>query len=41
MGTLLSGGSILAAILAGTVILFSPCCIVFPLPSYMAAGVKK
>lgn len=41
MGTLLSGGSILAAFFAGAVALFSPCCIVFLLPSYMAAGVKN
>jgi cytochrome c-type biogenesis protein len=41
VGTLLSGGSILAAFFAGAVALFSPCCIVFLLPSYMAAGVKN
>jgi len=41
MGTLLSGASILAAFFAGAVALFSPCCIVFLLPSYMAAGVKN
>jgi cytochrome c-type biogenesis protein len=41
MGGLLTGGSILAAFFAGTVALFSPCCIVFLLPSYMAAGVKN
>lgn len=41
MGGLLAGGSILAAFLGGAVALFSPCCIVFLLPSYMAAGVKN
>ena len=41
MSTLLSGGSILAAFFAGALALFSPCCIVFLLPSYMAAGVKN
>ena len=41
MGELLSGGSILAAFFGGAVALFSPCCIVFLLPSYMAAGVKN
>jgi len=41
VGALLSGGSILAAFFAGAVALFSPCCIVFLLPSYMAAGVKN
>jgi len=41
VGTLLSGGSILAAFFAGAVALFSPCCIVFLLPSYMAVGVKN
>jgi cytochrome c-type biogenesis protein len=41
VGTLLSGGSILAAFFGGAVALFSPCCIVFLLPSYMAAGVKN
>lgn len=41
MGGLLSGGSILAAFFGGAVALFSPCCIVFLLPSYMAAGVKN
>jgi cytochrome c-type biogenesis protein len=41
VGELLSGGSILAAFFGGAVALFSPCCIVFLLPSYMAAGVKN
>lgn len=41
MGGLLAGGSILAAFFGGAVALFSPCCIVFLLPSYMAAGVKN
>lgn len=37
---LLAGGSILAAFFAGSVALFSPCCIVFLLPSYLASAVK-
>jgi cytochrome c-type biogenesis protein len=41
VGGLLAGGSILAAFFGGAVALFSPCCIVFLLPSYMAAGVKN
>ncbi|MDP9302300.1 MAG: cytochrome c biogenesis CcdA family protein, partial [Actinomycetota bacterium] len=41
MGGLLSGGSILAAFFGGAVALFSPCCIIFLLPSYMATGVKN
>lgn len=41
MGGLLSGGSILAAFFGGAVALFSPCCIVYLFPSYMAAGVKN
>lgn len=41
MGTLLATGSILAAFLAGTVALFSPCCIVFLLPAYLASAVKN
>ena len=39
MGGLLVGGSILAAFFAGGVALFAPCCIVFLLPSYLAASV--
>lgn len=38
---LLIGGSILAAFFAGMVALFSPCCIVFLLPSYLASAVKQ
>lgn len=41
MSGLLAGGSILAAFFAGAVALFSPCCIVFLLPAYLAAGVKN
>jgi len=41
MGGLLASGSIVAAFFAGGVALFSPCCIVFLLPSYLAAGVKN
>lgn len=41
MGTLLATGSILAAFLAGAVALFSPCCIVFLLPAYLASAVKN
>ena len=41
MGELLVGGSILAAFFAGGVALFAPCCIVFLLPSYLAASVKN
>jgi cytochrome c-type biogenesis protein len=41
MGELLTGGSILAAFFAGGVALFAPCCIVFLLPSYLAASVKN
>lgn len=41
MGDLLVGGSILAAFFAGGVALFAPCCIVFLLPSYLAASVKN
>lgn len=41
MGGLLTTGSVLAAFLAGAVALFSPCCIVFLLPSYLAAAVKN
>lgn len=38
--SLLVGGSILAAFFAGSVALFSPCCIVFLLPAYLASAVK-
>jgi cytochrome c biogenesis protein CcdA len=41
MGELLTGGSVLAAFFAGGVALFAPCCIVFLLPSYLAASVKN
>ena len=41
MGNLLTTGSLLAAFFAGGVALFAPCCIVFLLPSYMAAAVKN
>lgn len=41
MKTLLSSGSVLAAFFAGGVALFAPCCIVFLLPSYLAAAVKN
>ncbi len=41
MSTLLSSGSMLAAFFAGAVALFAPCCIVFLLPSYLAAAVKN
>ena len=41
MGSMLAGGSILAAFFGGAVALFSPCCIVFLLPSYLAAAVKN
>jgi cytochrome c biogenesis protein CcdA len=41
MGELLIGGSVLAAFFAGAVALFAPCCIVFLLPSYLAASVKN
>ena len=40
MGGLLTTGSILAAFFAGAVALFSPCCIVFLFPSYLASAVK-
>lgn len=40
MGGLLTTGSILAAFLAGAVALFSPCCIVFLFPAYLASAVK-
>jgi cytochrome c-type biogenesis protein len=38
--SLLVGGSILAAFFAGSVALFSPCCIVFLLPAYLASAVQ-
>lgn len=41
MDTLLTSGSVLAAFFAGGVALFAPCCIVFLLPSYLAAAVKN
>lgn len=41
MGWLLTTGSILAAFFAGAVALFSPCCIVFLFPAYLASAVKN
>lgn len=41
MDELVGGGSVLAAFFAGGVALFAPCCIVFLLPSYLAASVKN
>ena len=41
MTTLLTSGSAVAAFFAGGVALFAPCCIVFLLPSYLAAAVKN
>ncbi|MFZ5869120.1 MAG: cytochrome c biogenesis CcdA family protein [Actinomycetota bacterium] len=41
MGGLLTTGSLLAAFFAGAVALFAPCCIVFLLPSYLAAAAKN
>lgn len=41
MGALLAGGSIIAAFFAGAIALFSPCCVVFLLPSYLATAVKN
>lgn len=41
MGNLLTTGSVLAAFFAGTVALFSPCCIVFLFPAYLASAVKN
>lgn len=41
MGDLLAGGSILAAFVGGAIALFSPCCIVFLLPSYLASAVRN
>lgn len=40
MGGLLTTGSIVAAFFAGAVALFSPCCIVFLFPAYLASAVK-
>jgi cytochrome c-type biogenesis protein len=40
-GALLAGGSIVAAFFAGAIALFSPCCVVFLLPAYMATAVKN
>ncbi len=37
---LLLGGGALAAFLAGAIALFSPCCIVFLLPAYLASAVQ-
>ena len=39
--SLLTSGSVIAAFFAGAVALFAPCCIVFLLPSYLAAAVKN
>jgi len=41
VGGLLTTGSILAAFFAGAVALFSPCCIVFLFPAYLASAVKN
>jgi len=41
VGGILAGGSILAAFFGGAVALFSPCCIVFLLPAYLASAVKN
>src|SRR3990170_2856138 len=41
MGDLLTTGSILAAFFAGAIALFSPCCIVFLFPAYLASAVKN
>jgi cytochrome c-type biogenesis protein len=38
---LLVGGSVLAAFFAGAIALFSPCCIVFLFPAYLASAVKN
>ena len=40
MGGLLTTGSLVAAFFAGAVALFSPCCIVFLFPAYLASAVK-
>jgi len=41
MGGLLTTGSILAAFFAGAIALFSPCCVVFLFPAYIASAVKN
>jgi cytochrome c biogenesis protein CcdA len=41
VGGLLTTGSTLAAFFAGAVALFSPCCIVFLFPAYLASAVKN
>ena len=41
MGGLLTSGTILAAFFAGAIALFSPCCVVFLFPAYLAAAVKS
>lgn len=41
MGGLLTTGSLVAACFAGAVALFSPCCIVFLFPAYLASAVKN
>lgn len=41
MGNLLTSGSVLAAFFAGAVALFAPCCVVFLVPSYVAAAAKN
>lgn len=41
MANLLSAGSVVAAFFAGGVALFAPCCIVFLLPSYVAAAARQ
>lgn len=41
MGDLVTTGSVLAAFCAGGVALFTPCCIVFLAPSYLAVAVKN
>ena len=41
MGGLLTTGSIIAAFFAGAIALFSPCCVVFLFPAYLAAAVKN
>ncbi len=41
MGGLLTAASALAAFFAGMVALFSPCCIVFLFPAYLASAVKN
>jgi cytochrome c biogenesis protein CcdA len=41
MGNLLASGSVLAAFFAGGVALFSPCCIVFLAPAYLALAAKN